>query len=493
MKINLEDPTKAGPIPTVKAYKMSPTGERFHNSTKFVRGIMGPFGSGKSTMCCWEILMKSCAQAADPKTKERKTRWAVIRNSYPELKSTTIQTWKEWFGSLGRFTYGSPIEFNATFDLPDKTKVVMTVYFLALDSEKDMRKLLSLEVTGAWINEAREVSQTALVNLRGRVGRYPPAGESTGASWHGIIMDTNPPDDDHWWYVLAEEEKPLTHEFFKQPGGYREAGDGVFEPDPGAENISFLKGGYKYYYNLMDGAKKDWIRVHVCGKYGTIRSGRLVYPEYDDDLHCSKEDLEPYRGLPLLLGWDFGLTPAVAFCQQLPGGQFRVIDELCALDIPLRQFLETMVRPHIQAYYGDMTLWSYADPAGTGRTQTDGEACINILCQAGIYTRPASTQNPVTRRDAISRHLLRRGGFLLSPKCKTLRKGFLSKYVHERVRVSNDPNDVRYKDEPVKNFYSHIHDALQYAALGGEAPFVTSGGNKRQGVQVRKISLEAWT
>jgi hypothetical protein len=223
-----------------KTYRMSPTAERFHNSTRFVRGLMGPFGSGKSTMCCWEIMLKACAQDAD-QNGIRRTKWAIVRNSYPDLKSTTIQTWKDWFGDLGEIVYGSPIEFRAVFDIGDGTKVDMLVYFLALNIEKDMRKLLSLEVTGAWINEAREVSQTALINLRGRVGRYPATGQDQpGATWHGIIMDTNPPDDDHWWYSLAEKERPLSHEFFKQPGGYREAGTDGRKPAKPERRVSVL-------------------------------------------------------------------------------------------------------------------------------------------------------------------------------------------------------------------------------------------------------------
>lgn len=474
-----------------KNYEWSATGHLFHNADDFVRGVMGPLGSGKSTMCCWEIMMRACLQAPD-ETGVRRTRWAVIRNSFPELKSTTIQTWKDWFGGLGRIVYGSPIEYTAEFGQPDGTKVNITVYFLALNLEKDMRKLLSLEVTGGWINEAREVSQAALINLKGRVGRYPSV-NSGGCTWAGIIMDTNPPDDDHWYYQLAEEIRPQSHRFFKQPGGYWEPLPGVFEPDPKAENVHNLKGGYQYYWQLMDGALHDWIRVHVCGKYGSIRQGRLVYPEYNDDDHTAKDELEVYRGLPLILGWDFGLTPAVVFCQQLERGEFRVIDEICSSDTGLRQFVEDVVRPHIQSHYADMTIYSYADPAGTGRSQTDAETCIQILNEAGIWTKPAPTNSPDARRDAVARHLLRRGGFKLSPKCKVLRKGFVSKYVHDRVRIGNDPNDLRFKDQPVKNFYSHVHDALQYAAVGGEVPFIGMARSKaRTALPVKRVSLEAW-
>ena len=74
-----------------------PDSEAFmNNSTDLVRGIMGPIGSGKSVACCAEIMMRSCEQAPG-RDGVRRTRWAIIRNTYPELKSTTIKTWLDWF------------------------------------------------------------------------------------------------------------------------------------------------------------------------------------------------------------------------------------------------------------------------------------------------------------------------------------------------------------------------------------------------------------
>ena len=53
--------------------------------------------------------------------------------------------------------------------------VELEVMFIALDRPDDLRKLLSLELTGAWINEAREIPKAILDGLTARVGRFPPA------------------------------------------------------------------------------------------------------------------------------------------------------------------------------------------------------------------------------------------------------------------------------------------------------------------------------
>ncbi len=80
----------------------------FHNSMADVRGIKGPVGSGKSSTCCMEIVKHSLKQT--PHNGWRKARWAVIRNTYPELKSTTIKTWQTWFNDeLAPIRWDAPI------------------------------------------------------------------------------------------------------------------------------------------------------------------------------------------------------------------------------------------------------------------------------------------------------------------------------------------------------------------------------------------------
>ena len=88
-------------------YIPSPTMARFHaDSDSLYRFIMGPFGSGKSTACVMEILMRSYQQA--PYNGVRKTRWVALRNTYPELRSTTIKTWTDWVSEQV-----CPINWNA--------------------------------------------------------------------------------------------------------------------------------------------------------------------------------------------------------------------------------------------------------------------------------------------------------------------------------------------------------------------------------------------
>lgn len=421
---------------------------------------MGPVGSSKSSACSVEIFNRACLQKHF--NGVRKTRWAVLRNTYPELKSTTIKTWQQWFPyQIAPMKWDSPISSHISLPLPDKTTVEAEILFIPLDRPEDVDKLRSLELTGAWMNEASEMAKPVLDMLTQRVGRYPPVKEG-GPSWYGVFMDTNPPDDDHWYYRLSEREKPEGWEFFKQPGGLLEK-QGIFEDNPLAENVPNLPGGYRYYHQQIPGKAKEWIKVFLLGQYGTVGSGKPVYPEYNDDIHCKEIEADP--GLPLILGFDYGLTPACAICQLSPHGSLYIIDELFATDMGIEQFARDIVKPHLANNYSTFSFHGAGDPAGVARRDTDERTCFMLLAEQGIPCVPASSNAVIARREAVARYLTKlvdgHGGLLIHPRCDMIRRGFNGRYHYKRVQVSGE----RFKDVPEKNEYSHIHDALQYACL----------------------------
>lgn len=429
-----------------------PEVEDFMDSTAFVRGIMGPVGSGKSTGCVLEILNRSAEQAPNPRDGIRYTRWAIIRNTYPELKMTTLKTWASWCPLVyGKLNMDSPITHHV------KTKELdMEVFFLALDREDDVKKLLSLELTGAWVNEAREIPKGIIDALTGRVGRYP-AKRDGGPTWFGIMMDTNPPDDQHWWFKLAEEETPHNFEFFKQSSGR----------SLDAENIENLPDNY--YENIQAGKDEDWIKVYVDGEYGYVIEGKAVFPEYRDRIHCATEAIQPVDAFALEIGADFGLTPSAAIGQKLVDGRWLVIDEMTTDNCGVQRFAEQLAK-YMATYYPDFVVaHGWGDPAGNKRAETDERTALEIMKEyTGWKWKPAPSNEPMMRIEAVKGALNRlidgQPGFLLSPKCKTLRKGFTSGYHYRAVKTGSGQ---QFHDEPAKNMYSHPHDALQYLLLGG--------------------------
>jgi hypothetical protein len=470
-------------------YIASPTLHRFHLGDKFIRGVMGPVGSGKSTGMCAEIWIRAGQQVPNP-SGVRRTRWVVIRNTYRELADTTVRTWEEWFGSAGTLNKAEMI-FMAR-----SASQEVEILFRALDRPDDVKKLLSLELTGAWVNEAREVPKSIIDALGDRVGRFP-AQRDGGCTWRGIIMDTNAPDDDHWWYKLAEEETPEGWAFFRQPGGLIER-EGKFLPNPEAENLSNLE--QDYYVTRMSGKSNDHIRVYYCAQYGFTRDGKPVIPEYVDDLHCAKEPLRAVPGIPIRVGIDWGLTPAAIFGQRLPSGRWTFLHEVVTENMGAQRFGQ-LVAVHISEFFpGHIFEMFHGDPAGVAGAQTDERTVFQVFNEAlrvagsPLRADPAPSNDPVLRHGALGAALSRiidgKPGVLVSPECRVLRKGLAGGYCYRRVQVAGEE---RYTDKPDKNKYSHPVEAAEYMLIGaGEGQSLVSAAKPTNPNWRAKIRKGTW-
>jgi hypothetical protein len=419
----------------------------------FVRALMGPIGSGKSVGCCIELLLKAIQQEPNP-LKIRKTRWAIIRNTYRELIDTTMNTFFDWIPQDWGVYKAGDMKFTLKYPVGDGTSIEAEFLFRALDKPDDIKKLLSLELTGGWINEAREIPKAVMDMLIGRLGRYPSARDG-GPTWFGLIMDTNPPDSDHWWYTLFEETRPKGYKLYRQPGGR----------EPNAENIENLPPNY--YENMLLGKDSEWVNVYVNGQYGFIADGMMVHPQFNPSIHVANDIIEPDRELPLWVGLDFGRTPAAEFAQQDEEGQWRFIDEICTTNMGADRFA-VVLGEHLRRHYRGFAIEIYGDPAGSDAPQTGDDTPFDILYAAGIDAQPAPSQDPDIRRGALSMQLTQmtfsgQPRFLVSPKCKMLVKGLSGGFKYRRMQIVGED---RYQNVPDKNRYSHPCEAAEYLLVG---------------------------
>lgn len=464
-----------------KIYIPSPTGKLFHDTDSSVNLVLGPYGSGKSTMCLQHIVKSACRMPFWSSGR-RRSRWAIIRNTSGELYSTTLKSWLMWFSELGDIQKRQKpiLTYEHTFN-DGKGIVELEVLFIALDREDDIRKIKSMELTGAYINELSEVPQGALSHLKGRVNhRYPSLSFCDQPYWSGIISDTNSPDGDHWIVNDFENKSLESYRIFKQPPGLIKI-DGKWNQNPHCDNYANLSPDY--YTKLAEGQSEDFVKVYCLGEYGIVSSGKVVYSEFNSDLHVV-DRIDPIPGLPIHLAFDFGLTPACMVVQVAPNGQLRLLREYQGQNMGIRTFARNIVIPSLQEKFPSNKIGiSVGDPAGMAGDQIMEElSCIGELNSLGLETRPAKTNDIEARINAVKYFLNMmidgKPALIISREgCPISIKGFVKEYIYKRLSIKGEE---RYRDVPDKNMYSHLQDDIQYIALEFAADYILKSKAKKE-------------
>ncbi len=466
--------------------------------------------SGKSVCCAHELMRWANLQAPNAQGL-RKTRFLVVRNTLDQLKMTTLKTIVDWFPPS---VYGSykitDKTLNYDLSLEDGTRVQSEWLLVALDSPDDVRKALSLEATGLWGNECRELHPKVVDGLLMRVDRYPSMKDG-GATRAGAIFDTNMPEDGSWWAKQMEEppenwsvhiQPPavlLIEEWIEEYGMdpdesvVGKSADGeLFAVNPAADNLRNLSP--LYYPNTVTGKDSDFIRVYLRSQYGRSLAGLPVFDKTFKDRHVASSYLEPVRSesYPLCIGLDFGRTPAAVITQLTPSGRVNVLSELTSENMGIQKFVTELLRPHLYEHYMGLSYFIAPDPAGWQKTQVGETSPVDILKGAGFRVVRPPTNNPKRRIEAVERLLndsIDTGPRLqIDPRCSVLLRGLRGKYqwkVNKIGELAGDP-------APVKNFESHVNEALQYAATVIEGQ--SSGArdhNRRREIVVQKAV--GWT
>jgi hypothetical protein len=332
--------------------------------------------------------------------------------------------------------------------------------FLALDRPEDVRKLLSLDISDAYVNEVREIDYDVLLGINSRLGRFPPMRDAE-CVWPCIDADTNAPDDEHWLYQKFEAKAPPPDwKLFKQPSGR----------SPQAENAENLPRGY--YDSIVANSEAWFVRTMVDAQYGFSRDGEPVFPEFNDGVHVSAQPLAYVPGLPVIVGCDQGLTPAAIIGQPMPNGQRRYLAEVVPGRAGPDYFAQALVEALTQlgaTRTGEVR--AYCDPAGdTGADTERGDATwmMMVARQSGLHFSPAPSNELGPRLDAVRRGLTqmidgRVPAMVISSACRVLRKALNSGYRYRKVR---GVMGTRTEAKPDKNEFSHVADALQYVELG---------------------------
>lgn len=435
-------------------YTAPATLSNFMRSNKRIRIVRGPVGSGKSSAMVMELLRRALEQTPDPKDGIRRTRFVIVRNTMPQLKTTSMKTINELLRGVA--TYRAQ---DHSFDLKFGD-VESEWIMLPLDTPENVQRLLSLDLTAGWLSELRELPPQILLDVLSRCGRYPSM-MNGGPSWYGVIGETNSFSEDSPWNKILEEKdlmgKPLpsTWDYFIQPGAR----------DFNAENKENLVPGY--YEDLIESNSPEWVEQYVDNKITPSLSGEAVFrASFKSDFHVAKTDLIPIPGTMLVIGMDFGRNPAAVITQTDPRGRLVVLDELTESGMGVEQFIQTKLRPLLsQPKYARLPAGIVGDPSGVARGQIGEESVFGMFKRLGLSAQPAQTNNIEPRLRAVEKWLLqqRDGGaaFLISPHCLTLIRAMQARYRFARTK-GGILQPVPDKGHP----WSDIADALQYAVLG---------------------------
>lgn len=458
----------------VHQYNFIPPGDvlkKYYHDRTMNSIITGPLGSAKTTTTCYKSLRLMVGQKPNAQGI-RPTKSIAIRNTFGELLSTTAKDFISIFDDLGTFKLGGkePPQFHMRFKLKDGTTVDHLMHFMGLDRPKHVKKLRGTQVTWFWLSEVKELSKAIIDMADLRKGRYPsmPLG-GVLPTWRGMIGDTNQVDEDHWLYKFQEELKPAGElpnwSFFRQPGGVVKK-NGKWKENPLAENLEVLnRQSPDYYITGMEGKSEDWINVNLGNNYGFVMDGKPVHPEYNDSVH-SVPNIDYLPNQVIVLGFDFGRTPACAIMQQIDGTWF-VIDEFVTKNMSASVFAPNLLI-YLNQNYPGCSFRGHGDPAGAYPGEQVEHSSIEILQAHGIPCEPCETQDTVQRRAAIDTPLTALGmnarpRLLFCKKAKVIRKGMAGKFCFRRLQVAGDE---KYMDVPDKNDWSHPVEAVEYGLLG---------------------------
>jgi hypothetical protein len=451
----------------------------FVTSNRLVDVIQGPLGSGKTKALCMRVMRHAQEQMPSPIDGKRYTRFAIVRNTVPDLVRTTIRTWFETFPEKdhGRYVAGAVKQHLVRFG-----DVHCDIDFLSLDKEEDVRKLRSTEYTGIAFNELPFIRRDLFDEARTRL-RYPGPEHGGPNPWRGVIADANAPDEDHWLAIMTKQVElpvgipedevaryhwPESWGFHKQPPALIELTDdrGMitgYKVNPHAENLKNLPAGY-YDEQITGAPSKAWIDSRLMNRVALVVEGQPVWPMFRREFHVARETLKPVEGRDVIVALDFGrVYPAALFGQQIADRDY-IQHEMLGFNEPASIFAPKVKRFVEQTYPGSR-IRLVGDPKGRDKGQQTDDSSYEIWAKVfGMQVQPAPVKgNDIqTRTEAVAFVLNDNPAginrMVISPACRTLIVGMAGRY----HLVREDDGELR----PKKDKYSNLCDCLQYWVLG---------------------------
>ena len=440
------------------AYEMGPTAYAVHNDKALVKAVSGPAGSGKSTIGTMEF-MNLCQNSQIP------VRGCVVRESYRQLQDSTKQTFMEWLGPWTVYHKGDNVA-KVTLPGPDQMLQTHELYFRPCRRDEEAANFLSTEYSFIWFEEPvpafldpnRKVMGGGLSHKVFQFA-FMRALRQGGTPWKEFFLSFNPPSRRHWCFTEFFPNSKMRPEAVKnfEKGVWK-----LFRMDRKENERHLIEG----YYDLLTSVLSDELKArYVDGEVTNMYPGEAVYKTTKEQWNIVPRI--PYvKGIPLVIGFDFGLTPCALITQIVPtkGGQkqWRWLREVQMWNSSLEDLLEHLTFTLKNDFPGaSFRCWGDPTPLKTPN-EVDARTPETVLMAHG-YPTQGGIQDWFTRCESMKKRLsLAADGkpaLVISEEgCPLATEGMLGGYRYPNSEAA------MYLGRPVKNEFSHLINAGEYIA-----------------------------
>jgi hypothetical protein len=356
--------------------KLSDAQFKFVHSKATIVALIGPQGEGKTFAGFWGLVMHA------KKFGQDLMRGAIIRDTFENIRTMTMPSILDASQGIAKFYNGGKrmLALNADIDL------------FGIDDLASLSKLQGAEYTFMWLEEPAPIAAKENAGLREEVFNIALSriSRQKGAIPR-LQISMNPADEDHWTFRKLMLE-PVNTDYVKTE---------VFEIPYGANPIitmeqrEIVKEAYRDRPDLYD--------RYVRGKFSFVQMGEAVTPEYNEELHRSKEVYQPKENYESFRFWDGGLNPTCVFMQITPRGKMFFSNTIRGENMGVRQVIATQVKPTLNRVFPMVKKWrDIGDPSMMNREQSDSsQTAADIINQelGASFERGEKSWN--SRREAL--------------------------------------------------------------------------------------------
>jgi Terminase large subunit, T4likevirus-type, N-terminal len=375
---------------------------RVFSSSKRFRVLVAGRRWGKTTLAVWSLIVHACSgrdrrcyYVAPTYAQAKRIAWSVLKGLLSREACLQIREQD----LIVELRNGSMIQLHGA-DKPDRLRGV-SLDMIVLDEYASMRP-------ETWTSVARP----ALADNMGR------------ALFIGTPFGRN-----HLYDLFIEAK---------------------FRKDWESFHFTTAQGGYVSEDEVL-AASHDMSPIEYAREFCASfeDSGMRVYSCFDREKNVA--EIDPYPGLPLLIGMDFNISPMTAVIAQRIARECHVVDEIILQNSNTTEMMQEVNRRY-RGWQGIV----HPDPSASSRKTSAlaGETDLTIIRRSGWEVYKNSPQKVVDRINSVNAMLLNAQGarrLIISRRCPHLIKALDS--------LMYKP-ETKFPDK--RSGFDHVTDALGY-------------------------------